>query len=113
MAEAAARSSVGDRWEIWSAGSFPSGRVHPLAIQLMAEQGVDLSRHASKGLEALPQRVWDYVVTMGCGDQCPALPAGRRIDWQIPDPVAMPLEQARQVRDRIIHLVRELLRDSG
>ena len=109
MAEAVARSLVGQQWEIWSAGSHPSGQVHPRAVELMAERGMDLSAHRSKGLGALPSRQWDYVVTMGCGDTCPALSARHRIEWDIPDPVGLPLEEARQIRDRIAALVHELM----
>ncbi|HLD77876.1 MAG TPA: arsenate reductase ArsC, partial [archaeon] len=56
MAEAIAKSLAGDRWEAWSAGSHPSGRVHPVAITAMKELGLDLSGHRSKGLEELPSR---------------------------------------------------------
>ena len=109
MAEAAARALVGDQWEIWSAGSSPSGRVHPLAMQLMAEIGIDLSPHRSKGLSELPLRRWDYVVTMGCGDACPSVKAAHRLDWAIPDPAALPPEEARRVRDELVSRVRKLL----
>ena len=77
MAEAIAKSLAGDQWEVQSAGSHPSGRVHPVAIAAMKELGLDLSGHRSKGLEELPAREWDYVVTMGCGDACPAVRARR------------------------------------
>ena len=109
MAEGAAKAFKKDGWEIWSAGSNPSGRVHPVAVQAMAELGVDLSGHRSKGVQELPQREWDYVVTMGCGDACPAMRAKRRIDWQIPDPVGLPPEETRRIRDQIVSLVRDLI----
>jgi protein-tyrosine-phosphatase len=109
MAEAFARALGQGRWEVWSAGSHPSGRVHPLAVQVMAERGFDLSSHRSKGLAELPPQQWDCVVTMGCGDACPTLAARRRIDWDIPDPVGRPIEEARSIRDRIEALVRRLL----
>jgi protein-tyrosine-phosphatase len=75
----------------------------------MAERGLDLSGHQSKGVADLPPRHWDYVVTMGCGDACPAVPARRRIDWPIPDPAAGSPEDVRRIRDRIEALVREIL----
>ncbi len=109
MAEAVARSLTNGAWDVWSAGSHPSGRIHPLAIQLMAERGLDLSPHRSKGLQDVPARRWDYVVTMGCGDACPAVSTRHRLDWDLPDPVGLPLEEARGLRDRIEGLVRELL----
>ena len=109
MAEAFARAFGQGRWDVWSAGSHPSGRVHPLAAQVMAERGLDLSRQQSKGLTDLPPKRWDYVVTMGCGDACPTLPARHRVGWDIPDPVGLPPEDARRIRDQIEGLVRQLL----
>ena len=109
MAEAIAKSLAGDAWDVWSAGSHPSGAVHPTAAQAMAELGLSLSGHRSKGLEAVPQRTWDYVVTMGCGDACPHVPARRRLDWQIPDPVGQPADEVRRIRDQITAQVRQVL----
>lgn len=108
IAEAAART-VGGAWEVWSAGSQPSGRVHPLAVQLMAELGQNLSAHRSKGLHEVPSRRWEYVVAMGCGDACPTVDARHHVAWDIPDPVGLPLGEARQIRDQIIELVRQLM----
>ena len=108
MAEALAKAKSGGDWEVWSAGSHPSGQVHPLAVQLMTEIGLDLSGHRSKGLAEVPKRQWDYLVTVGCGDRCPAVSARHRLDWAIPDPSGAPMEEARQVRDRIQGLVTEL-----
>ena len=109
MAEAIAKSVVKDAWEIWSAGSHPSGRVHPVALQAMQDMGLDLSTHRSKGLRDVPARQWDYVVTMGCGDACPTVPARHRVDWQIPDPVGLPFEQVRQIRDDLAERVTALM----
>jgi protein-tyrosine-phosphatase len=114
MAEAAARRADPEgRWDIWSAGSHPSGRVHPAAIEAMRELGVDLSAHRSKGLHDVPRRVWDYVVTMGCGDACPAVQAAHRLDWQIPDPVGLPPEQVRAIRDDLIRRVEQVIKPAG
>jgi arsenate reductase len=112
MAEALARSLAGPGWEIWSAGSHPSGQVHPVAVEAMREMGLDLSGHRSKGLEEVPQRTWDYVVTMGCGDACPHVRATRRLDWEIPDPVGRPLEDVRRVREQLGGLVRQLVQEA-
>ena len=109
MAEAIAKSVGGEPWDVWSAGSSPSGRIHPLAIQMMNEIGLDLARHRSKGLHEVPAKRWDYVVTMGCGDACLSVSARRRIDWDIPDPAGLPLDGARKIRDQIAALVRGLL----
>ncbi len=71
MAEAFARHYGGDQVEVFSAGSRPSGRVNPRAIEAMRERGIELSAHVSKSLHDVPQWEWDYVITMGCGDECP------------------------------------------
>jgi protein-tyrosine-phosphatase len=109
MAEAFARMHGGDRVEAYSAGSRPSGRVNPEAIEAMRERGYDLSQHHSKSLDDLPKVEFDAAVTMGCGDACPMVRAKQRIDWQIPDPRNMPPEEFRQVRDLIEAKVKELL----
>jgi ACR3 family arsenite transporter len=98
MAEAFARMAGA---EAWSAGSRPSGKVNPKAIEAMREVGYDLSTHRSKSVDELPKVDFDCVVTMGCGDACPAVRAKRREDWQIPDPKDMDLEGVRRVREQI------------
>jgi len=72
--------------EAYSAGSRPSGKINPKAIEAMKELGYDLSAHQSKGLNDLPAERFDVAVTMGCGDACPLVRATRREEWQIPDP---------------------------
>jgi len=109
IAEAFARIHGGGRVEAWSAGSRPSGRVNPRAIEAMRELGYDLSAHASKSLDDLPSVEFDAVVTMGCGDACPFVAARRRLDWQIPDPREMSPADFRAVRDRIEREVLDLL----
>jgi protein-tyrosine-phosphatase len=113
MAEAFARMHGGERVEAASAGSRPSGRVNPRAIEFMAERGYDLSRHHSKSLEQFCDREIDVVVTMGCGDACPLVRARRVDDWQIPDPKDLPAEQYREVRDLIERKVLALLAGLG
>jgi arsenate reductase len=110
MAEGFARSIGGARVAAYSAGSRASGKVDPRAIALMKEKGIDLTSQRSKSLDRLPDQRWDFVVTMGCGDACPHLPANHRIDWDLPDP--KPLDDAgyRSVRDQIEKLVGELVR---
>jgi protein-tyrosine-phosphatase len=113
MAQAFAAMLGGERVEALSAGSRPSGRVNPKAVEAMRELGYDLTTHTSKGLEAFNGQSIDAAVTMGCGDACPLVNAARRIDWQIPDPREMPPEEFRQVRDLISAKVRDLLSDLG
>ncbi len=113
MAEGFARTKAPGRVAAYSAGSRPSGRVDPRAIRFMLERGVDIATQASKGLADLPEGRWDCVVTMGCGDACPHLPARRGVDWDLPDP--KPLDDAgfRGVRDRIERLVERLLAETA
>ena len=112
MAEGFARALGGDHVSAVSAGSRPSGQVDPRAVQFMAEKGIDLTPQQSKGLDDLPSGItWDYVVTMGCGDACPWLPARHRVDWDLPDPKGLDDHGFRHVRDRIERLVRELVNE--
>lgn len=112
MAEGFANALGPDFLEAHSAGSMPSGRVDKTAVLLMKEKGVDISKHRSKGLNALPAGPWDYVVTMGCGDSCPVVPAKDRQDWSLPDPKGLPLDQYRQVRDAIEMRVKRFLEET-
>lgn len=110
MAEGFARARGSGRIATYSAGSTPSGQVNPRAIAFMRERGIDLTQQASKGLDDLPPGVrWDFLVTMGCGDACPHLPATNRLDWELPDPKVMPDDEFRRVRDRIESLVGDVL----
>jgi protein-tyrosine-phosphatase len=109
MAEAFARMHGHGRVEAHSAGSRPSGRINPKAVEAMKEVGYDLSAQRSKSLADLAGQEFDVAVTMGCGDECPFIRAKDRLDWQIPDPKAMPPEQLRAVRDLIESKVKALL----
>lgn len=111
MAEAFARMHGGADVEAWSAGSRPSGRVHPKAVEAMREVGYDLGRHHSGSLDELPDVAFDVAVTMGCGDACPNVRAARREDWEIPDPAPLPEAEFREIRDLIEARVRALLSD--
>lgn len=109
MAEAFVRIHGGDRVEAHSAGSRPSGKVNPRAVEFMKEVGYDLTAHGSKALDQFNGREIDVAVTMGCGDACPLVRAERREEWNIPDPKDMPPEQYREVRDLIEQRVKGLL----
>ncbi len=97
--------------EAQSAGSRPSGKINPTAIEAMAELNYDLSKHSSKSVDEFRGESFDYVITMGCGDECPFIPAKKRLDWQIPDPKKLPLPEFRLVRDLIEAKVKEVLRE--
>jgi len=109
MAEGFARAIGGNDVEAHSFGSKASGKVNETAIAVMREKDIDLSQAVSKGLDALPPGEWDAVVTMGCGDACPQLPAKRHLDWALRDPKHLPLDEFRKVRDEIETRVRALL----
>jgi len=109
MAEAFARM-VGDDVRVYSAGSQPSGKINLKAVASMKEIGYDLTKHHSKSLNEIKQFApFDVVVTMGCGDACPWMPAKKFIDWEIPDPKEMDEGNFRRVRDLIKDKVSELL----
>jgi protein-tyrosine-phosphatase len=102
MAQAFAKIHGGETVQSFSAGSRPSGVVNPKAIAAMADLGYDLTSHDSKSLEEVKAFApFDAVVTMGCGDACPWMPATQHIDWQIPDPKHMEVADFHQVRDLI------------
>jgi len=107
IAEGFARAIAPPEVVVWSAGTEPSS-VHPLAIDVMKEVGVDISGQRSKQIDGVPWREMDTVVTL-CGDadeRCPTLDASvRRVHWPLPDPAAAPAERLkdefREVRDEI------------
>jgi len=106
MAEAFARMAGA---EAHSAGSQPSGVVNPRAIEAMRELGYDLAAHPSESVNDLPRVEFEAAVTMGCGDACPLVSARERLDWDIPDPKHMEMDEFRKVRDLIGEKVRALL----
>ncbi len=112
MSQAFAKMLGGDDVEAYSAGSKPSGIVNPKAIAAMKELGYDLSKHDSKSLEEVKAFApFDAVVTMGCGDACPWMPAKKFIDWQIPDPKNMEPNEFNEVRDFIAGKVKGLIEE--
>ena len=99
----------GDRVRAFSAGSRPSGQVNPKAIGAMKDVGYDLGTHRSKSLTEVPPGPYEYVITMGCGDECPFIPAAHREDWELPDPKGMEPAEFASVRDDIERRVLALL----
>jgi len=108
MAEGFAKKIAGDKFEICSTGSHPAGYVHPDAIAGMKEIGIDISSQYSKGFDQVPSDL-DYVITMGCGGECPLVAAKERQDWQIPDPIGRGIEFFREVRDDLRAKIEQLL----
>jgi arsenate reductase len=109
MAEAFARMHGAGIVEAFSAGSRPSGKVNPRAIAAMRDRGYDLTTHRSMGLSDIPPGAFAAVVTMGCGDACPWVPASRREDWALADPRDLPPAEFNAVRDDIERRVLALL----
>jgi protein-tyrosine-phosphatase len=108
MAEALAHLLAADILDAASAGSQPSGQVNPLAVIAMNEIGYDLSTHRSKSLREVSRGNFDYVITMGCGDECPFIPAEFHEDWEIPDPKGKSLAAMRETRELIAGRIQDL-----
>ena len=112
MSQAFATIYGGDNIKAYSAGSKPSGIVNPKAIAAMKELGYDLSKHDSKSLDEVKAYApFDAVVTMGCGDACPWMPAKKFLDWKIPDPKHMEPAEFNKVRDFISEQIKQLLKE--
>lgn len=111
MAEGWARKLGAGKIQAFSAGSRPSGKVNPDAVTVMSEAGVDISGNASKGIEQFLSEGIDYAVSMGCGDNCPFVPAENRLSWNIEDPKNRGMDFFRKVRDQIRDNVAGLIGD--
>ncbi len=111
MAQGFAEAFGKGKVEVYSAGSRPSSHINPLAIEVMREKGIDLSDRHPKGLDDLPPIEMDYLVTMGCEETCPAVPARKIIEWQIPDPKGKPIDEVRRIRNILEVKVKTLLEE--
>jgi arsenate reductase len=92
-----------------SAGSAPGLQINPVAVQALAEWGIDIADSQPKRLETETVKASDVIITMGCGDACPVFPGKRYVDWELPDPAGKGIEVVRAVRDDIDTRVRGLL----
>ena len=103
----------GGRIEVRSAGSVPGTQVNPVAVEAMAEEGIDISNQTPKILTTDAVQSSDVVITMGCGDACPIFPGKRYEDWDLEDPAGKGIDVVRRVRDdirgRVEEIVAELL----
>lgn len=113
MAAGWMRHLAGDRVEVYSGGSEPAGEVNPVAVEAMAEVGIDISTRVPRRWSDEALRAADVVVTMGCGDSCPVYPGKRYVDWVLDDPAGKTLEEVRPIRDEIERRVRALLAELG
>lgn len=112
MAAGFVRAIAGDRIEVRSAGSIPAEQINPVAIEAMAELGIDIAAEQPKLLTTEAVQASDVVITMGCGDTCPIFPGKRYEDWELDDPAGQGIEAVRPIRDdiraRVLQLVSEL-----
>jgi len=104
---------AGDRIDVLSAGSEPADQINGVAVQAMAEEGIDIATAVPKILTKKAAKDSDVVITMGCGDTCPIFPGKRYEDWDLDDPAGKGIEAVRPIRDeiksRIERLIAELL----
>jgi len=99
----------GDRVEVLSAGSEPGDSINPVAVAVMAEEGIDIAGNTPKLLTVDAVRESDVVITMGCGDACPVFPGKRYEDWELDDPAGKDLDTVRVIRDDIKSRIEALL----
>jgi arsenate reductase (thioredoxin) len=109
MAAGWLRHLAGDAVEVRSAGSEPADRINPVAVQAMAEVGIDITANTPRPLDYETAEASDVLITMGCGDVCPSFPGKRYLDWQLDDPAGQAIEQVRPIRDEIRRRVEQLI----
>ncbi|QEE60243.1 arsenate reductase ArsC [Salinibacterium sp. dk2585] len=111
MAAGFLRHLGGDRIEVRSAGSMPADQINPIAVEAMAELGIDIAGEQPKVLTTDAVQESDVVITMGCGDVCPIFPGKRYEDWELDDPAGQGLEAVRPIRDDIRARIERVLSD--
>jgi len=109
MAAGYARALSHGAVEVRSGGSEPGDQINPIAIQAMAEEGIDISEAVPQLMTTEQVRESDVVITMGCGDVCPIFPGKRYEDWELTDPKGKPIDEVRRIRDDIRGRVERLL----
>ncbi len=100
---------AGDKVHVLSAGSQPAHQINPVAVEAMAEEGIDITHNRPKLLTTEAVQESDVVITMGCGDQCPYYPGKRYEDWKLDDPAGHGIDAIRPIRDDIKSRVEVLL----
>jgi len=111
MAAGWLRHLAGDQIEVRSAGSAPADSINPVAVAAMAEVGIDITANTPKILDYATAEASDVIITMGCGDVCPAFPGKRYEDWKLDDPAGQGIDAVRPIRDDIRRRVETLLAD--
>ena len=102
-----------DIFEAYSAGSKPSGKINPLAIEVMKEIGISISKNKTKSFNDLPVEYFDYTISLGCNDTCPFIAAKKHIEWNIPDPKNKSRDFFRKTRDLIKKKIQKLIDNQG
>jgi arsenate reductase (thioredoxin) len=102
---------AGGHIEVRSAGSEPADNINPVAVQAMAEEGIDITAQQPKILSSEAVKASDVVITMGCGDSCPYYPGKRYEDWNLDDPAGQDINHVRPIRDEIKRRVERLISD--
>jgi arsenate reductase (thioredoxin) len=100
---------AGDNAVAWSGGSEPGSQINPVAVNAMAERGIDITQEFPKPWTEEILQAADVVITMGCGDACPIYPGKRYLDWDLDDPSGQDLDSVRVIRDDVERRVRALL----
>jgi arsenate reductase len=113
MAAGFLRTLSGGAVEVRSAGSMPADQINPIAVQAMAEVGIDIRAEQPKVLTTEAVQASDVVITMGCGDACPIFPGKRYEDWTLEDPAGQDIDAVRPIRDEIHNRVLTLLAELG
>ncbi len=109
MAAGYLQALAGDRIEVLSAGSEPKDQINPVAVDAMAEEGIDIAGNTPKLLTVDAVKESDVVITMGCGDACPIFPGKRYEDWQLDDPAGQDADTVRRIRNEIRARVETLI----
>jgi arsenate reductase len=113
MAAGYLRALGGESVRVLSAGSAPGATVNPAAVEVMAEEGIDISSAVPTLLTVESVGESDVVITMGCGDACPIFPGKRYEDWVLDDPAGQGADAVRRIRDEIRGRVVTLLVELG
>jgi protein-tyrosine-phosphatase len=112
MAGAFAQYLAGDKFEVITGGSQPADQVNPDMIKAMHEKGIDMAYRVPQSIEsAISITAPNFIVTMGCGEECPFVPGAQMLDWDLPDPAGKPPDVMRQVRDEIESNVKNLIKE--
>jgi protein-tyrosine-phosphatase len=111
MAAGYLRALAGDAVDVLSAGSAPKDEINPVAIEAMAEEGIDIAGNIPKILTVEAVKESDVVITMGCGDTCPIFPGKRYEDWELDDPAGQGIDAVRPIRDEIRRRIEVLIGD--